>query len=102
LIGDHAKTSIGTLLNTGAYVGAMTVLVAGGRLMPKFIPSFTWYFNNAIGLGGGKQPLYATAGTAMSRRGCNWTGLDEAMWDAVYKMTSQEREEAVDRYARKG
>ena len=25
LIGDHAKTSIGTLLNTGAYVGAMTL-----------------------------------------------------------------------------
>src|SRR6185295_4718482 len=28
LIGDHVKTSIGTLLNTGAYVGAMSVLVA--------------------------------------------------------------------------
>ena len=101
LIGDHARTSIGTLLNTGAFVGAMTVLVAGGRLMPKFIPSFTWYFNNALGHGGGKQPLYATARTAMSRRGCQWTDHDEAMWDAVYEMTAQERGEAVERYARK-
>ena len=42
LIGDHAKTSIGVMLNTGTYVGAMTLLVASGKLLPKFIPSFTW------------------------------------------------------------
>jgi UDP-N-acetylglucosamine diphosphorylase/glucosamine-1-phosphate N-acetyltransferase len=92
LIGDHAKTSIGTLLNTGACVGAMSVLVAGGRLMPKFIPSFTWYFNNAIGPGRGKESLYATARTALSRRGCKWTEIDEVLWDAVYDMTREERE----------
>ena len=55
LIGDHAKTSIGTLLNTGACVGAMTVLVTSGKLLPKFIPSFTWYFNDAIISGAGKE-----------------------------------------------
>ncbi len=48
LIGDHTKTSIGTLLNTGTYVGAMTLLVTSGKLLPKFIPSFTWYLNDAI------------------------------------------------------
>jgi UDP-N-acetylglucosamine diphosphorylase / glucose-1-phosphate thymidylyltransferase / UDP-N-acetylgalactosamine diphosphorylase / glucosamine-1-phosphate N-acetyltransferase / galactosamine-1-phosphate N-acetyltransferase len=101
LIGDHAKTSIGTLLNTGAYVGAMSVLVAGGRLMPKFIPSFAWYLNDIISHGAGKASLYATARTAMSRRGCQWTECDEAMWDAVYEMTAPEREEAVEEYRKK-
>jgi hypothetical protein len=100
LIGDHAKTSIGTLLNTGACVGAMTLLVAGGRLMPKFIPSFAWYINDAISRGTGKEPLYATARTALSRRGCRWTVQDEAMWDAIYEMTAEERDAAVERYAR--
>ena len=38
LIGDHTKTSIGTLLNTGAYVGAMALIAATGKLLPKFIP----------------------------------------------------------------
>ncbi len=97
LIGDHAKTSIGTLLNTGAYVGAMSVLVASGRLMPKFIPSFTWYLNGTIGPGRGKEPLYATARTALGRRGCKWTEQDEVMWDAIYEMTRNERNEAVER-----
>ncbi|MHC4888741.1 MAG: putative sugar nucleotidyl transferase, partial [Planctomycetota bacterium] len=39
LIGDHAKTSIGTLLNTGSYVGAMALIMTTGKLLPKFIPS---------------------------------------------------------------
>ena len=85
LIGDHAKTSIGTLLNTGACVGAMTLLVTSGKLLPKFIPSFTWHLNDAITLGIGKASLYATARTAMGRRKCQWTEADEAMWNAVYE-----------------
>ena len=70
LIGDHTKTSIGTLLNTGACVGAMALLVTSGKLLPKFIPSFTWHLNDAIVPGAGKCALYATARTAMSRRKC--------------------------------
>jgi UDP-N-acetylglucosamine diphosphorylase/glucosamine-1-phosphate N-acetyltransferase len=94
VIGDHAKTSIGTLLNTGAYVGTMTMLVAGGRLMPKFIPSFTSFLNNVIGPGRGKESLYATARIALGRRGCKWTEIDEALWDEVYEITREEREAA--------
>ncbi len=101
LIGDHAKTSIGTLLNTGTCVGAMSVLVAGGRLLPKFIPSFTWYLNDAITHGMGKESLYATACTAMGRRKCSWTEADEAMWNTVYELTAEEREAAVQRSSRR-
>ena len=36
LIGDHTKTSIGTLFNTGAYVGAMALIAATGKPLPKF------------------------------------------------------------------
>jgi len=97
LIGDHTKTSIGTLLNTGAYVGAMAVLVSSGKLLPKFIPSFTWYFNDAITSGTGKESAYATARTAMGRRKCEWTEADVAMWDAVYEITAEEREAAIAR-----
>ena len=43
LIGDHTKTSIGTLMNTGAYVGAMALIATNGKLLPKFLPSFAWY-----------------------------------------------------------
>ena len=100
LIGDHAKTSIGTLLNTGAYVGAMSVLVTSGRLLPKFIPSFAWHFHDAIVAGAGKEAAYATARTAMGRRKCSWTAADEAMWNAVYEVTAKEREGAIERDSR--
>jgi UDP-N-acetylglucosamine diphosphorylase / glucose-1-phosphate thymidylyltransferase / UDP-N-acetylgalactosamine diphosphorylase / glucosamine-1-phosphate N-acetyltransferase / galactosamine-1-phosphate N-acetyltransferase len=97
LIGDHAKTSIGTLLNTGAYVGAMAMLATPGRLLPKFLPSFGSYVKGQLMEGFSKERLYATAKIAMSRRGCPWTDADKSMWDAVYAMTAAERERAMKR-----
>ncbi|MBN1393547.1 MAG: hypothetical protein JW959_00755 [Pirellulales bacterium] len=95
LIGDHVKTSIGTLLNTGAYVGAMAVLVSDGRLMPKFVPSFGWCVDGTVSGGFGKPRLYAVAKAAMARRGAAWSEADERMWDAVYDMTAPARERAI-------
>jgi len=95
LIGDHTKTSIGTLLNTGAYVGGMSLIATIGRLLPKFLPSFSWYVEGAVTRGFGKKKIYETARMAMSRRKCTWTPADEALWDAVYELTSPAREEAV-------
>jgi UDP-N-acetylglucosamine diphosphorylase/glucosamine-1-phosphate N-acetyltransferase len=41
LIGPHAKTAIGTLLPTGAVVGAGAQLFGSPRA-PKFVPAFAW------------------------------------------------------------
>jgi UDP-N-acetylglucosamine diphosphorylase/glucosamine-1-phosphate N-acetyltransferase len=95
LVGDHTKTSIGTLLNTGAYVGAMAVVAATGKPLPKFIPSFAWFLEGVVTKGFGKRKLYQTAQAAMSRRNCQWTPAEEAMWDEIYKLTAPERNEAV-------
>ena len=95
LIGDHAKTSIGTLLNTGAYVGAMTVIMATGKPLPKFIPSFVWYLDGNFSKGYGKQSLYKTAAVAMSRRKCSWTSAMEKMWDTIYELTAPVRDEYI-------
>ncbi len=95
LIGDHAKTSIGTLLNTGSYVGAMALIMATGKLLPKFIPSFAWFVEGIVTKGFGKGKLYETAKMAMSRRNCQWTEVEQSMWDAVFKMTAPVRNEAI-------
>ena len=97
LIGDHAKTSIGTLLNTGSYVGAMTLIAATGRPLPKFIPSFAWYLEGVVTKGFGKKKLYETAKAATSRRKCVWTAADEALWDHVFEITAAPRDEAIKR-----
>jgi len=41
LIGDHAKTAIGTLLGTGTVVGAGASVFNGVRA-PKWVPPFSW------------------------------------------------------------
>jgi UDP-N-acetylglucosamine diphosphorylase/glucosamine-1-phosphate N-acetyltransferase len=40
-LGDHVKTGIGTLLNTGTVVGAGSNLF-GGELPPLYVPPFSW------------------------------------------------------------
>jgi UDP-N-acetylglucosamine diphosphorylase/glucosamine-1-phosphate N-acetyltransferase len=97
LIGDHTKTSVGVFLNTGAYVGAMAVLMATGKPLPKFIPSFAWFVEGVVTKGFGRASVYQTARMVMSRRGCQWTDADQAMWDAVFELTAPARNEAVRR-----
>jgi len=95
LIGDHTKTSIGTLLNTGSYLGAMAIIMATGKPLPKHIPSFAWFIEGNVTKGFGKRTLYGTAQKAMSRRGYEWSAEAEAMWNAVFEMTSPVRNKAI-------
>ncbi|MBN2139186.1 MAG: hypothetical protein JW720_15375 [Sedimentisphaerales bacterium] len=95
LIGDHAKTSIGTLLNTGSYVGAMSIIMATGKPLPKYIPSFSWFIEGVVTKGFGRRKLYETARTAMSRRGGEWTEAEEAMWEGIFEITAPQRRVAV-------
>ncbi len=41
IIGDHAKTGIGTRLTTGSVIGA-GANVFGSIMLPKFVPPFAW------------------------------------------------------------
>jgi tetrahydrodipicolinate N-succinyltransferase len=41
LIGDHAKTAIGMMLDTGSVVGAGASVFDGVRA-PKYVPPFSW------------------------------------------------------------
>jgi UDP-N-acetylglucosamine diphosphorylase / glucose-1-phosphate thymidylyltransferase / UDP-N-acetylgalactosamine diphosphorylase / glucosamine-1-phosphate N-acetyltransferase / galactosamine-1-phosphate N-acetyltransferase len=40
-MGDHVKTGIGTVLNTGTVVGTASNLF-GGRMPPVYVPPFSW------------------------------------------------------------
>jgi len=66
-IGDHVKTGIGTLLNTGAVIGFGSSLFGGGLVEEKHVPPFSW--------GDGKSfvpyeidKFIANARTVMARR----------------------------------
>jgi len=101
LIGDHTKTSIGTLFNTGSYVGAMTLIAGTGKPLPKFIPSFAWFLEGVVTKGFGKRKLFETAKIAMGRRDVAWTPAQEAMWEEIFKITAEPRMDAIKKGRRK-
>ena len=80
LIGDHAKTGINTMLNTGTVIGT-AANVFGGGFPPKSIPSFAW------GSEGEKYDLEKAIDVArrvMARRNVEFTGADEALLRRLY------------------
>jgi len=46
-IGDHVKTGIGTLINTGTVIGAGSMLY-GAELPPRHVPPFSWGHGAAL------------------------------------------------------
>jgi len=96
-IGDHVKTSIGTLLNTGSVVGTGAIAVATGEPLPKYIPPFAWMLNGAITKGFGLNPLIVTARTAMSRRKVQMSAAEEALLRRLYELTAEDRDHHVRR-----
>ncbi len=100
-IGDHVKTGIGSLLNTGTVVGPMSILMPSGEVFPKNIPSFCLLIKNQIRGGLGFDKLVETARTVMSRRGVELTHDQVQVLSRVYEMTAEERETLIRRDRRK-
>jgi UDP-N-acetylglucosamine diphosphorylase/glucosamine-1-phosphate N-acetyltransferase len=95
-IGDHTKTSIGTILNTGAVVGCMSNVITGGGMTPKFIPSFTMFLDNKMF----KMPFKKTieaARVAMSRRKRELSDAELELLEATRQLTKAERDKLVRR-----
>ena len=95
-IGDHTKTSIGTILNTGTAVGCMCNVVTAGGMTPKFIPSFTMFLDNKMYNIPFKKTV-ETARTAMARRKCELSDAEVALLRATLELTRPERDELVRR-----
>jgi UDP-N-acetylglucosamine diphosphorylase/glucosamine-1-phosphate N-acetyltransferase len=74
MIGDHAKTAIGTLLNTGACIGVFANWFEPG-ISPMTIPDFAWGSRRRWEL----DDALTTARTVMSRRGCHMTSAYEQL-----------------------
>ncbi len=52
-IGDHTRTGLGSMLNTGTAIGVMCNVLPAGPLLPKHVPSFTAVL---YGQGGARVP----------------------------------------------
>ncbi len=95
MVGDHTKTSIGTILNTGSVIGMMSNLVFSGPLMPKEVPSFCWMLNNRPTKGMGLSSMIETAKAAMARRKVKMSEAEEQLVRHLHGMLKEQLQAAI-------
>ena len=89
-MGDHSKSGINTMFNTGTIVGSNSN-VFGAGFPQKYIPSFSW--------GGGDTRLQEyqlnkavqTAERVFSRRNVSFSNADKNLFQSVFEATAPER-----------
>ncbi len=91
-MGDHSKSGINSMFNTGTVVGVSSN-VFGTGFPPKYLPSFTW--------GGGEgmttydlEKSIEVARRVMARRKMEMTEAEEKVFRAVFDLTMPERTKA--------
>jgi len=92
IMGDHSKSSVNSMFNTGTVVGVSSN-VFGSGFPPKDVPSFSW---------GGADALTTyeigkaidVARRVMARRKKELTGVEEQMLRAVFELTRKDRRAA--------
>lgn len=94
-IGDHAKTAIDSMFNTGSSIGVMTLVLPGGRLLPRHIPSFCNVSFGELATDMTLDHFINTARTAMERRNCALTLAAEKLFRRLFALTQDERATAL-------
>jgi len=92
-LGDHTKTGLGTLLNTGTNAGVFTGLLPGG-LVSKYIPSFASWWNQKLIDRADLEDLFRTAAEVLRRRGAVFTPAHASLYRALFEHTAGERRRA--------
>jgi len=89
-MGDHSKSAINSMFNTGTVVGACSNIFGFG-FPPKYVPSFSW------GAAGETFTTYAiekaidVARRVMARRKIELTATEAKLFRKVFDLTSEER-----------
>ncbi len=92
MIGDHAKTGIGSLIDTGTVIGVSANIYGGSAVLAtKWVPSFSWGMPPELTLYDPMRAL-ATMEEVMRRRGVTLTAAYQQMVDGVFELTRPERE----------
>ncbi len=88
-IGDHSKSAINTMFNTGTVVGVSSNIYGGG-FPSKYIPSFSWGGADALTSYDLERSI-EVARRVMNRRKIEMTNLDERLFRKVFDLTKEER-----------
>lgn len=90
VMGDHSKSSINTMFNTGTVVG-VNANVFTGKFPPKFVPSFSWLADD----GNTEYRLdkaISVATQVMKRRNVELDESDQTIFNTVFDLTKKYRD----------
>ena len=93
-LGDHTRTGLGSMLNTGTAIGVMCNVLPAGLLLPKHVPSFTAVLYGRVAPGFTLDQLFSTARIVMGRRGRVFNATEEQLYLDLHEQTRLERERA--------
>ncbi|MBL4587648.1 MAG: GlmU family protein [Flavobacteriales bacterium] len=89
IMGDHSKSGINTMFNTGTVVG-VSANIFGGGFPRTFIPSFSW--GGAAGFSEYKpEKAFDTAQRVMERRGKQLDEVEKNILLTIYELTKSYR-----------
>jgi UDP-N-acetylglucosamine diphosphorylase/glucosamine-1-phosphate N-acetyltransferase len=97
-LGDHTRTGLGSMLNTGTSVGVMCNVLPAGPLLPKHVPSFTAVLYGRVAPGFPLDQMFQTARTVKGRRGQSFSAAEELFYRELYEKTRIERERAFHKH----
>ncbi len=89
LMGDHSKTAINTMFNTGSIVG-VSCNIFGAGFPDRYIPSFTWGGSDFLRTYDIQKSL-EVAKIVMQRRNVTLTKHEEELLKEIFKVTDEER-----------
>jgi UDP-N-acetylglucosamine diphosphorylase/glucosamine-1-phosphate N-acetyltransferase len=86
IMGDHSKTGINVMLNTGTIIG-VSCNIFGAELPPKYLPSFSWGRGTSFETYEIDKSL-EIARRVMARRGVSLTDSYELVFRELFQSTS--------------
>lgn len=95
-IGDHVKTGLGSLFNTGSSIGVCAMILPAGRLLPKYVPPFCRVWNGELADSWDVERILDTARTAMGRRDRKLSIANQNLLRQMFAATCDARKQAVD------
>ncbi len=94
-MGDHTKTGLAALLNTGTHIGAFCSVLPSGGYAPKYVPSFASWWKGQLVDRADLDRLTATADQVMRRRGLAFTPVHAALARHLFEETATARRRAT-------
>ncbi len=89
-LGDHSRTAIGVLLNTGANIGVFSNLLPDG-LLPRNIPSFSSWQEGQLVPRDSWELIMQVASSVMQRRNQILLPELEKMYQSIFQFTDWQR-----------